>query len=965
MKMNKILSRKSFRQLIGITLNITALSVSAGHCVDGELQPSILLTGSAPAPKNALSLWYRQPGTLNTQLNKANDTLPIGNGRLAAMIQGGVESERLQLNEESLWSGGPGGRERDSNNRDGNRDYNFGYNDLNPDHDEIYNRLKNGAPSGSAGTQGVNARMFQGNYNGYGKYKNFGFLNLDYKFPAGVTEVVNYRRELDMQDGAARVTYQVGGATYTREYIASYPDNTLAVRITAASGTGKVNLDVSVTPGQPDGKVDGIEQAPTVTANSGLITVSGGLKDNGLLYAGVFKVDQTGGGITTDTDKLTVSVTNADSVTIYFTAATDFRNEYVLPADSILFEKLTYRTGESLAQLISRVTSVLKPTMTDSGYAAFRSRHQADYKELFDRVTIELGGKNTVPTDTALAAYNAESDTREPQFQMLETLLYQYGRYLLIASSRKGSLPANLQGKWNPENAPPWSADYHTNINLQMNYWPAGGANLLETMEPLQKYIESLMVTGRYTAQKYNYPPSTPPDAWKKPGNGWTTHVSGGIYGFTAPGTAWYWGWSPAANAFLSQNLYQYLQYGGDLTIFKKDYWPIIREAAVMWTKALYKPTDGLWTGKYVVSPGYSPEHGPLSVAIAYDQQLVWELFTFTLDCMARLGLETSDAALKANIEEKLANLYSPVKIGDYGQIMEWSESRTEFDNYSSTHRHMSQLIGFYPGTSIANGDQTNFNAAVETLNRRGDGATGWSMGWKINLWARALDGNRAYKLIQNLFKDNLAKNMFDLHSGIGFSSDGYYFQIDGNFGYTSGVQEMLLQSHLDYLNLLPALPNNWSDGSIKGVRSIGGHELEINWAKGKLSNVVIKAFADGDIKIRNEVFSDSNVKLNGVATPLINGAITIPALRGREYKITLDDERPRSNSPRYVELIQAEKWNGVLPTTMLPTASSKLKLVQSLTEITNLGGLFATNSMSAITSVALPFIRNIQGSIK
>jgi alpha-L-fucosidase 2 len=426
-----------------------------------------------------------------------------------------------------------------------------------------------------------------------------------------------------------------------------------------------------------------------------------------------------------------------------------------------------------------------------------------------------------------------------------------------------------------------------------MNYWPAGGANLLETIEPLQKFVESLMVTGRYTAQKYSYPPTTPTGAWRTTGSGWTTHLSGGIYSFTAPGRRWYWGWSPAANAFLCQNLYQYLQYGGDKTTFREQYWPIIREAAVMWTKSLCIPQDGLWAGKYVVSPSYSPEHGPVSVAIAYDQQLVWELFTLSLDCMKQLGLEQSDAALKMNIEEKLGNLYCPVNIGDFGQIMEWSESKTEFDNYDTLHRHMSQMVGFYPGTSIANGDKNNFNAAVETLRRRGDGATGWSMGWKINLWARALDGDHAYKLIQNLFKDNLAQNMFDLHSGIGFSTDGYYFQIDGNFGYTAGVQEMLLQSHLDSLDLLPALPTNWSDGSARGIRSIGGHELDINWAGGMLTGARIKAFANGVISVRSAAFNDSIVKINGVIAPLKNGMIAIKAAQGTEYKITIDKPMP------------------------------------------------------------------------
>ena len=873
------MKRNSLLSIVCVISNVSAF------CQD---RPQIKFSGNASTPAHALSIWYRKPGTLNTQLNKANDTLPIGNGRLAAMIQGGVESERIQINEESLWSGGPGGRERSAGNPDADTEYNFGYNAFGPDHDAIYAHFKNGAAKGDAGHQGLYTPMLEGNYNGYGKYKNFGFLNLDYKLQRGETQVSDYRRELDMHDGVARVTYRIGTTTYTREYLASYPGNAIAVRI-EAKGPGKVNLDVSVTPGQPDGKVSGKAQLPVVSARNGIIALSGGLKDNGLLYAAAFRVCNEGGSLKTDEGKATVSVSGADSATIYFSLGTDYKNEYSLPSGSTWFEKLTYRTGESLEQVSRRVASALAPELDSKGFAAFKEKHIADHASLFGRVSLDLGGTNSVPTDEALAAYRAAGGTKGPQFQMLETLLYQYGRDMLIASSREGSLPANLQGKWNPENAPPWSADYHTNINLQMNYWPAGGANLLETMEPLQKFVLSQTVTGRYTAQRYQYPPTTPLNDWKLPGTGWNTHISTNIYGRTAPGRIWYWGWSPGSNAFLSQNLYQYLQYGGDKKTFDRDYWPIIREAALMWTKALRKPLDGLWAGKYVVSPSYSPEHGPLTVAVAYEQQLVWELFTLALDCMKQLGHEQTDAILKADIEEKLANLYSPVNIGEYGQIMEWTESRTDFDSYDFEHRHMSQLVGFYPGTSIANGNKDYHAAAVKTLERRGDGATGWSMGWKINLWARALDGNHAYRLIQNLFKDNLAKNMFDLHSGIGFSTDGFYFQIDGNFGYTAGVQEMLVQSHLGSLDLLPALPSVWAKGSVSGLRTIGGHTLDMAWANSKLTTAKLKAFADGNIALRSAAFNGSNVTVNGAKAHMSGSALTIHAKKGMEYVIKIN----------------------------------------------------------------------------
>jgi len=844
-----------------------------------EDRPIIKLIGKAPPPENKLSLWYRKPGVTNTKRSKTNDALPIGNGRLGAMIQGGIAHERLQLNEESLWSGGPGGREGQSHRGA----YNFGYNPPSPDRDAIYQQLKHGAPGYLMTSQGVAESQIQGNDGGYGNYKNFGFLELDYMFPPGETEVRNYRRELDLEEGICRVRYEVGGTTYTREYMASYPDNAVAIRIAAHGGTGKVNLRVSIEPGQPDGRVGSEKRAPEVRAHKGTITLTGGLQDNGLLYAGVCKIDAADG--TMSTSEKSVTISGGSSATIYFSAATDYKNEYALPAGSELFERLTYRTGECLGELTHRVSKAVV-SLTHAGYETVADRHKADYASLIHRVRFDLGGDHTTPTDLALANYADNAC-------MLEALLYQYGRYLLLSSSRAGSLPANLQGVWNAENFPPWASDYHTNINLQMNYWPAGGANLLELIEPLANYLKSLMVTGRYTAQKYSYPPATTVDAWKSVGAGWIAHTSSNIFGFTAPGFAWFWGWAPTAGAWISQNLYQYLQYGGDRETFKRNYWPIIREAAVAWTKALYLPREGVWADKYVVVPSFSPEHGPLTVAVASEQQLVWEIFTIALDCMNQLGID--DDVLKADIEEKLASLYRPVNIGPTtGRIMEWTESEDEFHSNGTSpdtaqgHRHLNHLVGFYPGTSIANGDPNNLRAAVKALEWKGDAATGWSMGWKINLWARTGDGNRAHRLIQNLFRVNLAKNMFGLHELSGYTADGYYFQIDANFGYTAGVQEMLLQSHLGSLDLLPALPDAWEQGSISGIRAIGGHTLSMEWAGGKLQSAVITAFADGEVRVRNELFSQGGVNINGRSVIARGDTVTFPAKENQRYVITL-----------------------------------------------------------------------------
>ena len=879
----------------------------------GEPYVSIELQGNAEPPKNALSLWYRKPATVNA-MNQNNDRLPIGNGRMGAMVTGSVLNEQLQFNEETLFSGGPGGTEVD---KDGNRGdailntFNFGYSRETPNLDAIYNRLMS-ATSGDAG--GVNTAQISGNFVGYGQYKNFGWLELDYKFPVsvdGATIVNNYRRELDLEDGIARVVYETGGINFTREYIASYPHNIIAVRI-SADRQGAVNLGVSATPGQTDHRT----YPPTVTASGNTVTLTGSLRDNDLRYSAVFKVVNEGGTLSVNHDGKTIDVENANSVTIYFSAATDWRNHY--PDDVTLGEEdnwralmssnMTYRTGETLEQLTARSTGVVTAA-SSKGWSNVYREHQEDYQEIFGRVKLDLGGTNTVPTNQALAEYRAlvqalpnngngpagatpTPRTKGLQHQMLETIQYQYGRYLLISSSRPGSLPANLQGIWNDVNSPPWSADYHMNINLQMNYWPAGAANLAETIEPLKDYVDALRITGRLTAQVYNYPADTPAGAWKTGEPGWTVNLGSTIWGLTTPGPGWSWGWHPAGNAFIGQNLYQYLQYGGDKAKFEKEFWPIIREAAVMWTKALYMSTEGPWAGKYVVLPSYSPEYGPLTVATAYDQQLVWELFTLTLSCMNQLGI--NDPAFRTEILAKRDNLYSPVSIGSPlnnnssntpNVIQEWpgtASTRIPDMGAQRSHRHMSHLIGFYPGTSIANGNPQYMEAAVNSLIQRGLGATGWSQGWKINLWARSLDKDRTYQMVNQMFRTNVAPNLFGLHD--------VRFQIDGNFGYAAGIHEILMQSHLNSIDLLPTLPSVWDKGSITGLRTIGGHTLNMEWENNQLQTATIKAHSTGNIIVRNEHFSAGRVKVNGAATQVTNGAINLNATAGQEYVITLSN---------------------------------------------------------------------------
>jgi alpha-L-fucosidase 2 len=490
---------------------------------------------------------------------------------------------------------------------------------------------------------------------------------------------------------------------------------------------------------------------------------------------------------------------------------------------------------------------------------------------------------------------------------MLEVLQYQFARYLLISSSRPGTLPANLQGIWNDTNWPPWSADFHLNINLQMNYWPAGAANLLETIEPLRDLTEFLRITGRLTAQQWSYEAGTPADQWRDVDAGWTAHLGTTIWGLSSPGPSWGWGWHPTGNAFLSQNLYQYLQYGGCPDIFIRDYWPAIRTATIMWKEALFMPDHGPWEGYYVALPSYSPEYGPLTVATAYDQQLIWELFTMTLSIMDQLGID--DVQFAENVKYFRDNLYSPVSIGsplnelplppgiaaefpETGGIhppvvQEWPGTpgvRLPTVGSQRSHRHMSHMVGLYPGTSVNMNDPIHAEAAINSLIMRGLGATGWSQGWKLNLWARSNDVERTYQMVNQMFALNIAPNLFGLHD--------VRFQIDANMGYAAGIHEMLLQSHLGTLDLLPTFPGDvWVNGHIRGIRSIGGHSIDMYWAQGVLESAHITPHTTGDIGIRYSLFTDDDITVTLDGDPVIineDGVLIVDAVAGRTFVIRL-----------------------------------------------------------------------------
>lgn len=597
--------------------------------------------------------------------------------------------------------------------------------------------------------------------------------------------------------------------------------------------------------------LDKLQEKGEIKVSENRLDYFGALADNGLRYHSSFIVNNNGGELICS--KNSIMVEHADDVTIYFTAATDYSDEYP-----------HYRSGTLPLEIVDKILS----DCSEASFEKLYEVHYNDYSELFNRTSLSLNNISgeILPVDELLPEYC--KNYSEEIAAMLEPLYFQFGRYMLISSSREGSLPANLQGVWNENNCPPWCCDYHINVNLQMNYWGAYNTNLAETAKPLVRFLDKMRPAGRITARDYYNIVSDE----SKPANGWIAHTQATPFGWTSPGWDFYWGWSTAAVAWLMQNIWEYYEFTLDRDYFESEIYPIMRESAEFYRQWLVYDDK---QGRLVSTPTYSPEHGPVSIGNTYEQSLIEQFYA---DFISASEAVNSDEALRAEIKAQKEKL-KPFSIGKRGQVKEWFEEDDEnFDRskIQKNHRHISHLMGLYPGKAINSKTPELLKAAVVTMNDRGDESTGWARAYKLNLWARTKDGDRAYKILNGLLSGCTFPNLFDFHPP---------FQLDGNFGGSAGIAEILLQSHEGYIEPLPALPAVWKSGEYSGLCARGGFEISVKWTNSKAERLIVKSKCGTACKIKADISSVKNGQKN-IEFKSENGICSFDTVAGGVYEI-------------------------------------------------------------------------------